>query len=98
MPFSEQVPGPYEDTTCQMVAAYGTGSHSHLNIIRNFRDNLLKTFPGGQKIIDLYYKVTPLVAESVKRSRTMRILVILFTVIPALLISITGLKMAEIFS
>lgn len=97
MPFSKQVPGPYEDTTCQMVAAYGTNSHRHLEIIRTFRD-LLKTFPGGQKIVDSYYRVTPPFAEAVKRSDTMRILVILFMVFPALLISITGLKMAEIFS
>lgn len=98
MPFSGQVPGPYEDTTCQMVAAYGTPSHSHLNIIRSFRDNLLKSFPGGQKTVNLYYRITPFVAESVKRSKTMRVLVILFTVIPALLVSFTSLKIAELFS
>ncbi|MFB6199734.1 MAG: CFI-box-CTERM domain-containing protein [Candidatus Nanohaloarchaea archaeon] len=54
-----QVPGPYEDTTCQMVAAYGRRDHPHLETVRRFRDEILTSVPFGEKLVEFYYTTAP---------------------------------------
>lgn len=88
-----QVPGPYEDTTCQMVAAYGNPSHRHLETIRLFRDEVLESFRAGSHFVSLYYRITPFFAELAKKSRTARILVLALTALPAYLVAETWAKL-----
>lgn len=38
------------------TAVYGNYSHKNVIVLRNFRDKFLKNIPGGQKLIDFYYK------------------------------------------
>ncbi len=71
-PFTEQVPGPYEDTTCQMVMAYGDPDHAHLNTIRRFRDTVLSRMPGGAALIALYYRMTPYIAGAMAGQPTLK--------------------------
>lgn len=70
-----QVPGPYEDTTCQMVAAYGRPDHEHLEVMRAFRDTILLRTRAGKRVVDAYYAATPYVARLVQRSRAVQLAV-----------------------
>lgn len=74
MPVSprRQVPGPYEDTTCQMVMSYGTPDHQHLNTIRRFRDEVLSTTFWGRLFVSMYYAITPFVTHVLRQSKLLR--------------------------
>jgi preprotein translocase subunit YajC len=45
------------------TAAYGTPMAKEIQILRKFRDKYLLTNPLGQALVDLYYKVSPPIAE-----------------------------------
>ena len=45
------------------TAAYGTPMAEEIQILRKFRDEYLLTNPLGQALVDLYYKVSPPIAE-----------------------------------
>lgn len=88
-----QVPGPYEDTTCQMVVAYGRSDHPHLETIRRFRDTVLSHSSGGRTLIDRYYATAPSVAGIARRSRLCRAAVKYAVAAPAYLVAALGLRL-----
>jgi hypothetical protein len=45
------------------TAAYGTPMAEEIQILREFRDEYLLTSPLGQALVDIYYRVSPPVAE-----------------------------------
>jgi len=45
------------------TAAYGTAMAGEMEILRKFRDEYLLTNPVGQAMVDVYYRVSPPVAE-----------------------------------
>jgi isopenicillin-N N-acyltransferase-like protein len=45
------------------TAAYGTHMAEEIQIFRKFRDEYLLTSPMGQALVDLYYRVSPPIAE-----------------------------------
>jgi hypothetical protein len=45
------------------TAAYGTPMAEEIQILREFRDEYLITNPLGQAFVDLYYRVSPPIAE-----------------------------------
>jgi hypothetical protein len=45
------------------TAAYGTAMAGEIEILRKFRDEYLLTNPVGQAMVDVYYRVSPPVAE-----------------------------------
>ena len=45
------------------TAAYGTPMAEEIEILRQFRDEYLLTNPAGQALVDLYYRVSPPIAE-----------------------------------
>lgn len=73
---AEQVPGPYEDTTCQMVASYGDPDHPQLNDLRTFRDETLTSSWLGRRLVSIYYFITPYTVNLAKRSALARFLTI----------------------
>ncbi|MEZ2301810.1 MAG: CFI-box-CTERM domain-containing protein [Microcoleus sp.] len=49
------------------TAAYSTSAHPDIDTFRNFRDKKLLTNPVGQVLVSLYYKISPSIANYVKR-------------------------------
>jgi hypothetical protein len=45
------------------TAAYGTPMAKEIQVLRDFRDEYLLTNPAGQALVDLYYRVSPPMAE-----------------------------------
>jgi polyhydroxybutyrate depolymerase len=57
------------------TAAYGTPTAKQLDVLRAFRDDvLLKSTPGSQ-LVDLYYKVSPPIADFISEHNVVRTLV-----------------------
>ena len=56
--FLSQLPGCFIAT-----AAYGTPMAEEIQILREFRDKYLLTNPPGQVLVDIYYRVSPPMAE-----------------------------------
>ncbi len=49
------------------TATYSTSAHPDIDTFRNFRDKKLLTNPVGQGLVSLYYKISPSIANYVKR-------------------------------
>jgi subtilisin family serine protease len=54
------------------TAAYGTIMHSHVQALRRFRDNYLLTSLPGRAFVDLYYKYSPPIADTISKSDSLR--------------------------
>jgi outer membrane protein assembly factor BamB len=66
----EQCPAP---GVCFIAtAAYGTPMAEEIEILREFRDKYLLTNPLGQALTDLYYRVSPPMAEFVAEHPTLK--------------------------
>jgi hypothetical protein len=48
------------------TAAYGSYLESHVNTLRSFRDQYLLTNPLGSRLVSIYYKVSPPMAEFIE--------------------------------
>jgi len=55
------------------TAAYGSPLHSHLNVLRSFRDKYLMRNKFGRSLIATYYKYSPFVANSIARYKPLKI-------------------------
>jgi len=54
------------------TAAYGTPMADEIQILRDFRDEYLLTNPLGQALVDIYYRVSPPVAEFITEHPSLR--------------------------
>jgi alpha-tubulin suppressor-like RCC1 family protein len=65
--FEEEEPSDGEEPSggaCFIAtAAYGTPMAGEIEMLRQFRDEYLMTNPVGQALVDLYYRVSPPIAE-----------------------------------
>ena len=57
------------------TAAFGSPLHQHVTTLRNFRDRFLLTNRIGRNCVELYYRVSPPVADFIREHRSLRILV-----------------------
>jgi len=49
------------------TAAYSTSTHPDLDTLRNFRDEKLLTNPVGKQLVNLYYQISPSIAQYVEK-------------------------------
>ncbi len=61
--YSEPVVNPPIEGCFIATAAYGSYEHSHLHILRNFRDEVLLSFTAGNWFVKQYYKYSPSLAN-----------------------------------
>jgi hypothetical protein len=57
------------------TAAYGTETASQLNILRDFRDQVLLKNALGSRFVEVYYKVSPPVADFIAKNDFLRAIV-----------------------
>jgi polyhydroxybutyrate depolymerase len=57
------------------TAAYGSPSAKQLDVLREFRDDVLLKSTVGSRLVDLYYKVSPPIANFIAAHNLVRILV-----------------------
>ncbi|MCL1474981.1 CFI-box-CTERM domain-containing protein [Argonema antarcticum] len=54
------------------TAAYSTSTHPDLDTFRNFRDEKLLTNPLGKRLVNLYYQISPSIAQYVGNQPTIK--------------------------
>jgi hypothetical protein len=65
-----------EDSSCFVAtAAYGTPTHSDIDVLRDFRDSELKTNLAGSAFVATYYKVGPIAANFIEDKPVLRTVV-----------------------
>ena len=57
------------------TAAYGSPLHPYLETLRDFRDKFLMPSKLGSKLVELYYKYSPFVADLIKKHKVLKIVV-----------------------
>ncbi len=57
------------------TAAYESPHHSHVRILRDFRDKYLLTNKLGRKFVEVYYRYSPFAANLTARSKTLKVMV-----------------------
>jgi len=57
------------------TAAYGTSTAKQLDVLREFRDDVLLKSTLGSRLVDLYYKVSPPIADFISENGVVRTLV-----------------------
>lgn len=57
------------------TAAYGTGTAAEIDVLRTFRDEVLRQSPAGRDYIGFYYSASPPVAAFIARHEGVRTLV-----------------------
>ena len=74
--------GRYEDDwekderACFLAtAAYGTPASEKVDLLRQFRDELLLKNPAGRAFVAIYYKLSPPIAEFISQRPTLRTVV-----------------------
>ena len=54
------------------TAAYSTSTHPDIETFRNFRDEKLLTNPVGKQLVNLYYKISPSIAQYVEKQPALK--------------------------
>jgi hypothetical protein len=57
------------------TAAYGSDMAREVNILKNFRDNILLANSIGKRLVNLYYKISPPMAEFIAKHNILRLIV-----------------------
>jgi hypothetical protein len=57
------------------TAAYGSQLHPHLDILRDFRDKYLVPNGFGRKLVELYYRYSPSIADFIAKHKLLKIAV-----------------------
>ena len=68
--------GDDKDIHCFIAtASYGSYMHPHVVTLRQFRDQFLKSTSWGREFIDFYYQHSPQIAQKIKQSTSLKVIV-----------------------
>jgi outer membrane protein assembly factor BamB len=70
--FEEEAPEPSGGMCFIATAAYGTPMTDEVGILREFRDECLLTNPLGQSVVDLYYRISPPLADFINEHPSLK--------------------------
>jgi hypothetical protein len=73
------------------TAAYGTPMAAQVEILREFRDEYLLTNPVGKSLVELYYKVSPPIAEFITEHPSLK-LIVRVGLVPAVAMSVVAIN------
>jgi len=79
------------------TAAYGSPLHPHLDILRDFRDKYLMPSKFGRKLVELYYKYSPFVANIIAKHRTLKVVVRIY-LLPVIAFSYSMVHLGSIIT
>ena len=57
------------------TAAYGSSLHPHLDILRDFREKYLMPSQFGRKLVELYYRYSPIIANFLAKHKVLKVAV-----------------------
>ena len=70
------IPGELPGLPCFIATAtYGTAMADEVQILRDFRDDYLLSNPLGQSLVDIYYRISPPIAEFITDHPTLKAIV-----------------------
>jgi len=72
---AEPEPAPPSEGCFIATAAYGTSTAEQLDVLREFRDGVLLESTMGSRLVDLYYQVSPPIADFISEHNFVRTLV-----------------------
>jgi hypothetical protein len=71
--FNSQLPPPYSPGGCFIATAiYGSPNQYKLEVFREFRDEMLLKHDIGKIFVFLYYKISPPIAEIIKKKQFLK--------------------------
>ena len=73
------------------TATYGTPMAEEIEILHQFRDEYLLTSPVGQALVDLYYRVSPPIAEFIAEHPSLK-LIVRTGLLPAVAVSVLAVN------
>jgi uncharacterized delta-60 repeat protein/uncharacterized repeat protein (TIGR02543 family) len=79
------------------TAAYSSPLHPHVEILRDFREKYLTPFKLGRKIVDIYYKYSPFVANIIEKHKALKVMVRI-SLLPFIVISYSILHFGPIIT
>lgn len=73
---------PYSPPGCFIATAvYGT-QHYKLELFRNFRDDILLKYKIGENFVQFYYKISPRIANYIKKRKLLKIFTLYLIIEP----------------
>ena len=79
------------------TVAYGSSFHSHVRILRDFRDKYLMPSKLGRALVDIYYKYSPSVADFIMKHKVLKAAV-RFSLMPVIVFSYSMLHFGLVFT
>jgi len=79
------------------TAAYGSPLHPHVDILRKFRDKYLLPSHFGRKLVNLYYKYSPFVANLISENRVLKVIVRIY-LLPLIAFSYSMVYLGQLIS
>jgi len=64
-----------EDSCFIATAAYGSIADEHVQVLRQFRDEVLNSYELGRKFVEIYYNLSPPIADKIEENNTLRSIV-----------------------
>jgi len=88
----------FKDKGCFIAtAAYGSLLHSHVKILRDFRDKYLIPTKLGRFLVEFYYRYSPFVADLIAKHKALKIMV-RFSLLPVIVFSYSMLHFGPIIT